>query len=114
MFSVTRFSILCFVLYFTITVSVAFAIDLPPDTIIVEAEDGEMDDNVTVVDEDDASEGKAIDSGVQAITTYQIDIPKAGEWYVWIRMNCPDGGADSFWIGIEGAKPNPNDANGGP
>jgi len=56
----------------------------------------------------------AIDSAVQAITTYEIELPKAGKWYVWVRLYCPDGSADSFWIGIEGAKPNPNDAAGGP
>lgn len=108
-----KFSTLCFVLYF-VAVMTALATDLPPDTIIVEAEDGVMDAGVTVVDQDDASEGKAIDSAVQAVTTYEIDIPKAGKWYVWVRLYCPDGSADSFWIGIEGAEPNPNDAAGGP
>ena len=114
MFLVTRFPTLLSVLCFAVIASIAFAIELPPDTIIVEAENGEMDAGVTVVEQDDASEGKAIDSAVQAVTTYEIDIPKAGRWYLWIRLNCPDGSADSFWIGIEGAEPNPNDANGGP
>ena len=93
MFSTAKFSTLFFVLCFAMAISVAFAIELPPDTIIVEAEDGEMDGGVTVVEEDDASEGKAIDSAVQAVTRYEIEIPKEGEWYVWVRLNCPDGGA---------------------
>lgn len=116
MFSLTKLSMLYFVLCFAVVTSTVFAIevDLPEDTIIVEAEAGEMDKGVTVVNQKDASEEKAIDSAVQAVTTHEIDIPKAGKWYVWIRLYCPDGGADSYWIGINGAKPNPNDANGGP
>ena len=114
MFSVAKFFTLCFALCFAMAISVAFAVDLPLDTIVVEAEDGEMDGGVIVVEQDDASEGKAIDSAVGAVTTYEIDIPKAGKWYVWARLYCPDGGADSIWIGIEGAEPNPNDAAGGP
>jgi len=107
---------LYFGLYFAVVTSTVFAIevDLPEDTIIVEAEAGEMDKGVTVVNQKDASEEKAIDSAVQAVTRHEIDIPKAGKWYVWIRLYCPDGNADSYWIGIKGATPNPNDANGGP
>ena len=114
MFLSTKFLTLLFALCFAVFIPVASAIELPPDTIVVEAENGEMDGGVTVVDQDDASEGKAIDSAAQAVTTYEIDIPKAGKWYVWVRLYCPDGSADSFWIGIEGAEPNPNDAAGGP
>jgi len=114
--SSAKFLTLWLVLCFVMVASAAFAIEieLPENTIIVEAESGEMDNGVTVVDHDEASGGKAIDSAVQAVTTYEIDLPKAGKWYVWVRLWCPDGGADSFWIGIEGAKPNPNDASGGP
>ena len=116
MLSLAKFSMLLSVLCFVIVTSATFAIEieLPADTIIVEGESGEMDKGVTVVDHDEASEGKAIDSAVQAVTTYEIDLPKAGKWYVWVRLWCPDSGADSFWIGMEGAKPNPNDASGGP
>jgi hypothetical protein len=117
MFSLaSKFSTLWLVLFFIMVTSAAFAveIELPENTIIVEAESGQMDKGVTVVDQDEASEGKAIDSAVQAVTTYEIDIPKAGKWYVWVRLWCPNSGADSFWIGIEGAEPNPNDSAGGP
>ena len=116
MFSLTKLSMLCFVLCFAVVISTVFAVevDLPKDTIIVEAEAGKMDKGVTAVDQKDASEGKAIDSAVQAVTTHEIDLPKAGDWYVWVRLYCPGGGADSYWIGIKDAKPNPNDANGGP
>jgi hypothetical protein len=116
MFSLAKFSALWVALCFVMVASAAFAIEieLPENTIIVEGESGEMDKGVTVVDHDEASEGKAIDSAAQAVTTYEIDIPKAGKWYVWVRLWCPNSGADSFWIGIEGAEPNPNDASGGP
>lgn len=116
MLSSTKFSTLWFVLCFAMVTSAVFAvkIDLPEDTIIVEAEAGKMDKGVTLVNQKDASEGKAIDSAVQAVTTHEIDIPKTGDWYVWVRLYCPDGGADSYWIGIKDAKPNPNDASGGP
>jgi hypothetical protein len=116
MFSLEELATLLFILCFAMVTSVAFAVkvDLPENTIIIEADAGEMDKGVTLVDQKEASEGKAIDSTVQALTTHEIDIPKAGDWYVWIRLYCPDGSADSYWIGIEGAKPNPNDPNGGP
>ena len=115
MFSLTKFSMLCFVCFAMVTSTVfAVEVDLPENTIIIEAETGNMDKGVTVVNQKDASEEKAIDSAVQAVTTFEIDIPKAGNWYLWIRLYCPDGDADSYWIGIKDAKPNPNDANGGP
>ena len=116
MLSSAKFSTLWFVLCFAVVTSAAFAvkIDLPEDTIIVEAEAGKMDKGVTLVNQKDASEGKAIDSAIEAITTHEIDIPKTGDWYVWVRLYCPDGGADSYWIGIKDAKPNPNDPAGGP
>lgn len=114
MLSVTRLLSLSLTFCLFMSASLALAIDLPPDVIIVEAEAGEMEGGVTVVEEDDASEGEAIDSAREAVAVYEIDIPKAGEWYVWVRLYCPGGGADSFWIGIEGAEPNPNDADGGP
>lgn len=103
------FLFLCLVLVTSLT----FAIDLPKNTIVVEAEDGKMDNGVKVVDQKGAS-GKAIDSPKEAMTIHEINIPLAGNWYVWIRLYCPDGSADSYWIGMEGAKPNPNDAAGGP
>lgn len=114
--SSTKVSMGGLVLCLVIVTSAAFAvkIDLPKETIIVEAEAGKMDKGVTLVDQKDASAGKAIDSAVQALTTHEIDIPKAGKWYVWVRLFCPDASADSYWIGIEGADPNPWDAAGGP
>jgi len=116
MFSLAKISMLSFVLCFAVVTSTVFAIevDLPKDAIIVEAEAGKMDDGVEVVKQKGASEGNAIDSAVQAVTTHEIDIPKAGDWYVWVRLYCPGGGSDSYWIGIKGAEPNPNDPNGGP
>lgn len=116
MFSTTKFPTRWVVLYSVLFTSAAFAVkvDLPKDTIIVEAEASKMDKGVTLVEQKDASGGKALDSAAQALTTHDIDLPKAGKWYVWVRLYCPDASADSYWIGIEGADPNPWDANGGP
>ena len=101
--------VLCSVLCFAMVTSLAFAvkIDLPKDAIILEADAGEMEKGVTIVDEKDASEGKATDHERGVKTEYEIDIPKAGDWYLWIRISCPDGGKDSYWIGIDKATPNP-------
>jgi hypothetical protein len=90
-----------------------FAIDIPENTILIEAEAGEMEKGVEIIEEDGASMGKAIDSAKEALTIHEIDIPKAGKWYVWVRLYCPDGSADSYWIGMDDATANPNDAAGG-
>jgi hypothetical protein len=118
MFSMAKFSKPWLILGLLMVASAAFAvkIDLPKDTIIVEAENGKMDKGVTLIDDKaaaEASEGKATDHARDARTVHDIEIPKAGDWYVWIRMFSPNGGADSYWIGIEKAEPNPHDAAGG-
>ena len=74
-------------------------IELPLDTIILESNNGEMDKGVKVVNTKGASEGKAVDHEKGIKTVHQIDIPQAGDWYLWIRIFCPDGGKDSYWIG---------------
>jgi len=87
---------------------------MPKDTILVEAEAAtQMDDGVTVIEMDGASGGKAIDSARDARAVHEIDIPKPGKWYVWIRVYFPDGSQDSYWIGMDDAEPNPHDADGG-
>jgi len=114
MFLPTRFSTLIFVLGLLMVTSVAYAIDLPKDTIIVEAEAAtQMDDGVTIIKMDGASGGEAIDSARDTRAVHEIDIPKAGKWYVWIRVYFPDGSQDSYWIGMDDAEPNPHDAAGG-
>jgi hypothetical protein len=114
MFPLVKFSTLGVILCFVMISAVAFAIkiDLPKDTIIVEAEAGTQDKGVKVLDDKDAS-GKVTDHPRNIRTVHEIDIPKAGDWYVWIRMFSPNGGADSYWIGIDKATPNPHDAAGG-
>ena len=81
-------------------------IELPLDTIILESNNGKMDKGVKVVNTKGASEGKAVDHEKGIKTVHQIDIPQAGDWYLWIRIFCPDGGKDSYWIGMEKAEPN--------
>ena len=109
MFSSAKFSIGLFVLCFAIVTSAAFAvkIDLPENTIILEADAGTMDKGVNIVNEKGASEGKATDHERGVKTVHEIDIPKAGDWFLWIRIFCPDGDKDSYWIGIDKATPNP-------
>lgn len=101
-----------FIVYFTVFVSSVLAIDLPADTIVLEAEAGEMDNGIALVDAEGASGEGAIDSPAQAIMTHEIQIPKAGKWYLWVRFWCPDGGADSYWFGMDETTPFPDDGGG--
>jgi len=98
-----------FVLFFVMGTSVAFAIkiDLPKDTIVLEADAGKMDKGVKIVNEKGASEGRATDHERGVKTVYEIDMPKSGSWYLWIRIFCPNGSQDSYWIGMDEADPNP-------
>jgi hypothetical protein len=109
MFLSVKFSMGLFVLCFAMVTSAAFAvkIDLPENTIVLEADTGKMDKGVKIVNEKDASEGKATDQEEGAKTVHEIDIPKAGDWYLWIRIFCPNGDQDSYWIGMDNADPNP-------
>ena len=85
----------------------AVKIELPPDTLVIEAEAGEMDGAVTVVADADASGGEALDHPRGDKTLHDIDLPSGGDWYVWIRIFCPNGDQDSYWMGIDGADPTP-------
>ena len=102
-------TLLLFTACFTVFVPLAWAIDLPEDTIVLEAEAGEMEDVIDVVDEDGVSGEGAIDSPVGAITTHEIQIPDGGKWYLWVRLWCPSGGADSYHFGMDDAAPFPDD-----
>ena len=91
------------------------SIDLPKNTIVVEAESAEhLDDGVKIVEMEGALRGKAIDSKRGARAIHQINIPKAGRWYVWIRAFFPESKKDSYWIGMDDAEPHPWDELGGP
>ena len=93
---------------------VAF-IDLPRDTIVIEAESAMyMDDGVKIVEAEGASGGRAIDSQRGARAIHQIKLPRAGKWYVWIRGFFPESSKDSYWIGLDNAEPHPWDEAGGP
>jgi hypothetical protein len=86
------------------------SLQLPADAIILEAENApQKADGIEIVNHASASGGKAIDAAVGAKAIFEIEIPQAGEWYAWIRMWCLAESADSYWIGIEGAVPNPLD-----
>ena len=87
-------------------------IELPENTVAVEAEDGAMDPGVKVIEEEEAGDGKALNHGEMMRTVHEIDFPKAGRWYLWIRMYTP--GPDSTWIGMDPPnEPNPHDPDGG-
>ncbi len=109
MFTSDKFSTLLFVAVWLMVAPLALAIkvDLPDDVILLEADAGEMEKGVDIVNVDGASEGKATDHERGSKTIHEIDIPEAGIWYLWIRIFCPNGDQDSYWIGIDGADPDP-------
>lgn len=88
---------------------------VPRNTLVVEAESAiHFDKGVTLVDDEAASNGKAIDSTRGARGYYEIYIPKTGKWYVWIRTYYKTSSQDSYWIGIDDAVAFPWDEQGGP
>ncbi len=103
-------SVLCF---FVIASAVLVAqIELPENTVAVEAEDGEMQAGVEVIKEKETGGGKVLNHAAGRRTVHEIDFPKAGKWYLWIRMFTP--GPDSTWIGMDPPnEPNPHDPQGG-
>ena len=109
MLSSTKLMALCFVLCVTSIALTAYAVkvDLPQDTILLEADAGTMDKGVKIINDKEASEGTATDHERGAKTVHEIDFPKAGDWYLWIRIFCPNGGQDSYWIGMDDADPDP-------
>lgn len=110
-------SLKCFLVLFVLAVCFAISapmvyaieIEVPPNTIVLEAEAGEMDAGVEIIEHDEASEGKAIDSQVDALTTHEIMLPEDGDWYIWVRLWCPDGSKDSYWFGMDNAVAVPDD-----
>jgi len=112
-YSLKRFlTTLLFVVCFAMPTYMAPANELPADAIVLEAEAGDMDDGVTVVEMDDAAGGLAIDSLAEARTLHEVQIPLAGDWYLWVRILCPDGSQDSYWFGMDDAFPVPDDGGG--
>ena len=90
-------------------------VQVPKNTLIVEAEAAAyMDNGVKIVADEEASEGKAIDSARGARAIHEIYIPKTGKWYVWIRAHFKAGNQDSYWVGIDDVEPYPWDEQGGP
>jgi hypothetical protein len=117
MLSLVKFSMLLSILCLVIVTSGAFAaeVELPANTIVLEAEEGNMEAGVTIIEDDDASGGKATDHERGIKTEYEIEIPEAGDWYLWVRIWCPDGGKDSYWIGMDKVDGSPSeDALGEP
>lgn len=89
-------------------------IRVPKDTLIVEADNAiHLDKGVSIVDHEEASGGKAIDSAPGARATHEIYIPKTGKWYLWARVFF-EYSKDSYWIGMDDAQPKPWDKDGGP
>lgn len=89
-------------------------IRVPRNTFVIEAETAlQFDNGVTIVDVEEASNGKAIESANGARAFYEVYIPKTGKWYVWIRAFY-EYSKDSYWIGIDEVEPYPWDEDGGP
>ncbi len=86
---------------------------LPKDTLVIEADAAvHLDNGVRIVEHEEASDGRAIDSMYRARAIYEIYIPKTGKWYVWLRVFFGKGD-DSYWIGMDDAAPYPWDRDGG-
>ena len=89
-------------------------IRVPKDTLIVEADNAiHLDKGVSIVEHEEASGGKAIDSVRGARAMHEIYIPKTGKWYLWARVFF-EYSKDSYWIGMDDAQPMPWDRDGGP
>ena len=89
-------------------------IRVPKDTLIIEADKAiHLDKGVKIVDHEEASGGKAIDSAPGARAIHEIYIPKTGKWYLWTRVFF-EYSKDSYWIGMDDAQPKPWDKDGGP
>ncbi len=89
-------------------------IRVPKDTLIIEADKAiHLDEGVRIVDHEEASGGKAIDSKPRARAIHEIYIPKTGKWYLWARVFF-EYSKDSYWIGMDDAQPKPWDRDGGP
>ena len=102
MFSIAKFSVfLC--LFMIASSAFAIEIDLPANTIVLEIEDGEMEAGVDIINDSEASGEKAADHLRGVKTIFEVDIPSAGEWYLWIRIFCPNGDQDSYWVWMEDA-----------
>jgi len=82
----------------------------PKDTIVIEAENFDQTaTQIFVVDDAEASGGKAADVPAMTKAMYTIDIPQSGAWYVWVRMYAKNPSSDSCWIGAEEGTPSPFD-----
>lgn len=85
-------------------------VKLPENTIVIEAEAAvKQDRGVEIADYAGASGGKAVVCAPLSKAYYEVTLPKSGTWYVWVRMFCPNGDADSYWLGMDNAKPFPLD-----
>ena len=87
---------------------------LPKDTLVIEANAAiHLDKGVRMVEHEEASSGKAIDSLKGARAIHEIYIPKTGKWYLWARAFF-EWSKDSYWIGMDDALAQPWDRDGGP
>ena len=85
---------------------------LPKDTLVIEADTAvHLDAGVEIIEHEEASDGRAIDSQYRARAIHEIYIPKTGKWYVWLRVFFGRGD-DSYWIGMDDATPYPWDRDG--
>ena len=89
-------------------------IRLPKDTLVIEANAAiHLDKGVKMVEHEEASGGRAIDSLKGARAIHEIYIPKTGKWYLWARAFF-EWSKDSYWIGMDDALAKPWDRDGGP
>lgn len=85
------------------------AANLPQNTIILEAEATSQQNGDVQVFMAEGASGQTVNCARGSKASYDVELPNAGEWYVWVRMFCPSGDADSCWVGMDKADPMPAD-----
>ncbi len=73
------------------------------DRFDLEAESGDLEGNMQARDDRDASRGRYISDEVGGgSATYTIHIPTVGTYAVWMRVQSINGGANSFFVAVDG------------
>lgn len=66
--------------------------------IVREAEQFESQNGYSVINQDGTSGGKIIQVGDSGMVNYNINIPKAGRWYFYIKANAPDSESNGLFL----------------
>jgi len=77
---------------------------LIPVFLPFEAESGTLASPMAIASDQNASGGQFINTSTfdSGSATYAVDIPSSGDYIIWCRVRSPDGGADSFYVSVDG------------